>query len=86
MTPWQGIALSIALGVTLGVTPVLGSTTVLCLLAALVFRLNVPALQLVNCGMYPLQLALPIPFLRVGDLLLAPMLRRLGAASRAEDS
>lgn len=62
----EKIALSIALGLTLGVTPVLGSTSLLCLLAAVVFRLNLPAIQLVNYFTYPLQLALLIPFLRVG--------------------
>ena len=44
----EKIALSIALGITLGVTPVLGSTTILCLLAAVLFRLNLPAIQLVS--------------------------------------
>lgn len=63
----EKIALSIALGLTLGVTPVLGSTSLLCLLAAAVFRLNLPAIQLVNYSVYPLQLALLIPFLRLGE-------------------
>ena len=67
----EKIALSIALGVTLGVTPVLGSTSLLCFLAALVFRLNVPAIQLVNYFVYPLQFALLIPFMRVGEWLFA---------------
>ncbi len=63
----EKIALSIALGLTLGVTPVLGSTSLLCLLAAVVFRLNLPAIQLVNYFAYPLQIALLIPFLRLGE-------------------
>jgi uncharacterized protein (DUF2062 family) len=66
ITP-EKIALSIALGITLGVTPVLGSTSILCFLAALAFRLNVPAIQLVNFAVYPLQFALLIPFLRMGE-------------------
>ena len=65
ITP-EKLAFSIALGITLGVTPVLGSTTMLCLLAAAVLRLNLPAIQLVNCLVYPLQLALLIPFIRIG--------------------
>lgn len=65
ITP-EKLAFSIALGITLGVTPVLGSTTLLCLLAAAVLRLNLPAIQLVNCLVYPLQLALLIPFIRIG--------------------
>ncbi|MGD0891583.1 MAG: DUF2062 domain-containing protein [Terracidiphilus sp.] len=65
ITP-EKIALSIALGITLGVTPVLGSTSILCFLAAIAFRLNVPAIQLVNYAVYPLQFALLIPFIRLG--------------------
>ena len=36
----EKIALTIALGIILGITPVLGSTMLLCTLAAIVFRLN----------------------------------------------
>lgn len=63
----EKIALSIALGVTLGVTPVLGSTSILCLLTAIVLRLNLPSIQLVNYFAYPLQFALLIPFMRLGE-------------------
>jgi len=66
ITP-EKIALSIALGITLGVTPVLGSTSILCFLAAVVLRLNAPAIQLVNYLVYPLQFALLIPFIRIGE-------------------
>jgi len=63
------IAQSLAFGIVLGVFPVLGSTTILCTLAAVVFRLNLPAIQLVNYFVYPLQLALLIPFIRFGEVL-----------------
>ncbi|MCU0556102.1 MAG: DUF2062 domain-containing protein [Desulfobacterales bacterium] len=63
------IALGIACGVSLGVFPMLGATTVLCALAALVFRLNLAAIQLVNCIVYPFQILLLIPFFRAGDRL-----------------
>ena len=62
----EKIALTIALGVVLGVTPVLGSTVLLCTLAAVVLRLNLPAIQLVNGVVYPLQFLLLIPFYRLG--------------------
>jgi uncharacterized protein (DUF2062 family) len=68
VTPEQ-IALSIVFGVTLGVFPVLGTTTALCAIAALAFRLNLPAIQLVNYFAYPLQLVLLIPFFRLGEKL-----------------
>lgn len=65
LTP-EKLSITIALGVTLGVIPILGSTVVLCTLAAIVFRLNLAAIQLVNWLVYPLQLALLIPFYRIG--------------------
>ena len=65
----EKIALSIAIGTALGIFPILGATTVLCTLAALVLRLNLPAIQLVNFVVYPLQLFLLVPFLQVGGWL-----------------
>ena len=66
VTP-EKLALSLALGVVLGLFPVLGTTTALCAIAALVLRLNLPAIQLVNYIVYPAQIALLIPFFRVGE-------------------
>jgi len=68
ITP-EKIALSIALGIALGVFPVIGATTILCALAALVLRLNLPAIQIVNYFVYPLQIALLLPFYRAGQWL-----------------
>jgi uncharacterized protein (DUF2062 family) len=68
ITP-EKIALSLAFGIMLGVFPVLGTTSLLCLIAALLFRLNLAAVQLVNILAYPLWFALLIPFVRVGERL-----------------
>lgn len=68
ITP-QKIVLSIVFGITLGVIPVLGSTTILCAIAAILLRLNQPAIQLVNYLVYPLQIALLIPFYQAGEML-----------------
>jgi len=68
ITP-EKIALSLAFGIVLGIFPVLGSTTVLCAVAALIFQLNLPAIQLVNYLIYPLQLFLLVPFIRMGEKL-----------------
>jgi len=68
VTP-EKMALSLALGVALGVFPVLGTTTALCALAGLALRLNLPAIQIVNYFVYPLQIALLIPFFRLGEKL-----------------
>ena len=68
ITP-EKIALSLAFGIVLGIFPVLGSTTVLCAAAALIFQLNLPAILLVNYLMYPVQLFLLVPFIRMGEKL-----------------
>jgi uncharacterized protein (DUF2062 family) len=68
ITP-EKIALSIAVGVALGVFPVLGSTTALCAAAALLLRLNLPAIQIVNWLVYPLQVLLLLPFIRIGEAI-----------------
>ena len=68
VTP-EKIALSIALGATLGIFPALGWTTILCAILALLLRLNLPAIQVVNYLMYPLQIALLLPFFRLGEKL-----------------
>jgi len=68
VTP-EKMALSLALGLTLGVFPVLGTTTALCALVAFIWRLNLPAIQIVNYFVYPLQIALVLPFFRAGEKL-----------------
>ena len=65
----RGLAWSVAAGLALGVFPMLGTTTLLCVGAAFAFRLNQPAMQVVNYLAYPLQLALLIPFIRSGERL-----------------
>jgi hypothetical protein len=85
--PPEKIALILAAGLVLGVFPVMGCPTVLCLLAALVLRLNPAALQLMNHVSSPLQLALLLPLARAGFLIwgAGPSPRdpaaRLGAAA-----
>ena len=68
VTP-EKMALSLALGVAIGVFPALGTTTALCALVAFLWRLNLPAIQIVNYFVYPVQLALIIPFFRAGEIL-----------------
>jgi len=63
------IALTLAVGLCLSVSPALGTTTMFCAIAAVVLRLNQPLIQLVNVLVYPLQLLLLVPFLRAGELL-----------------
>ena len=66
VTP-QKIALSIALGLSLGIIPILGITTMLCAVAGIRLKLNQPVIQLVNWLVYPLQLAFLLVFVRIGE-------------------
>lgn len=68
VTP-EKLGQSFAWGVTLGIFPVLGLTTVLCGLAGVRLKLNQVALQTINYLVYPFQLALLIPFYRLGELI-----------------
>ena len=68
VTP-QKIALTIALGVSLAMFPILGSTTLLCAVVAVCLKLNQPIIQLVNWLAYPLQFAMLLPFIRIGEWL-----------------
>ena len=61
------IALIVAVGLVLGAFPVYGCPTLLCGLAAVALRLNLPALQLVNQMATPVQIALLLPFSRTGS-------------------
>ena len=71
----RNIPVSMAAGTVLGLFPVLGATTVLCLAASLVFRLSLPVTQALNFLVYPLQLLLVVPFAVAGKWLfdLLPM-------------
>lgn len=64
------VALVLALGLVLGVFPIMGCPTLLCAAAALALRLNLPAMQLVNQLSSPLQWALLIPLGRAGARIL----------------
>jgi uncharacterized protein (DUF2062 family) len=63
------LARSIAAGLLIGINPMLGSTTLLCLAVAFAFRLNLVASQLANHIAWPLELALVVPFIRLGSLI-----------------
>jgi uncharacterized protein (DUF2062 family) len=64
------LALCVAIGVVVGNIPILGVSTILCVGIALVFRLNLAAMQIVQAAMAPTQLLLIIPFVRLGEWIL----------------
>ena len=71
----EKLAWSIAAGLLIGINPILGSTTILCLALAFLFRLNVAASQIGNHIVYPLELILVIPFIHAASRIFhtAPM-------------
>ncbi len=74
----ERLAWTVAVGLALGVYPVLGVTTFLCLGAAHAARLNQPAIHLVNQAVYPLQLLLLVPFMKLGIALIPGFHLHLG--------
>lgn len=64
--PPEDVALLLSAGLVIGVFPIVGCPTVLCLLAAYFLRLNPVALQLLNSISSPLQLALLWPLAQIG--------------------
>ena len=65
----EKIALMVVLGFVLGTFPLIGFPTILCGLAALAFRVNLPGLQLINQIATPAQLVLLAPLSRAGTLI-----------------
>ncbi len=65
----ERLSLSIAFGTVIGILPVLGATTLICAAIAVALRLNLPAIQLFNYLVYPLQIFLLIPFISLGAFI-----------------
>jgi uncharacterized protein (DUF2062 family) len=61
------LALCVALGIVIGNIPILGVSTLICGAIALLFRLNLAAIQIVQAAMAPTQILLIIPFVRLGE-------------------
>ncbi len=65
----EKLSWSVSLGVTLGIFPIMGSTSLVCLIIGYLFRLNQPILHLFKAFTYPLQLALILVYIRLGQQL-----------------
>ena len=68
ITP-EKLALSLALSATLSVIPAFGWSVWLCGICAVSLGLNLPTMQAVNYFLYPAQIALLLPFFRLGEKL-----------------
>lgn len=63
------LALALAVGASIGLLPTVWGTSLLCMLCAPLLRLNLLAVQLANCLVYPLQIVLFLPYLNLGEQL-----------------
>lgn len=61
------LAWTIAVGCALGIFPVMGTTSIVCFLAATYWRLNQPVIQVVCHTLWPAHLALILPFIKLGQ-------------------
>jgi uncharacterized protein (DUF2062 family) len=65
----EAVAAAVAVSFAIAILPVIGVTTLGCLLAGRLFRLNHVVMQVVNHASYPLQILLLVPFVRLGETL-----------------
>ena len=79
ITP-EKIALTLAVGSALALFPILGTTTLLCLLAGILLRLNQPIIQMVNALCTPLHLPVIYCHGQAGRLDVLGALRRTWAS------
>ena len=79
--PPHRLALAIAVGLAVGVTPIVWGTSLLTLMLAWLLRLHQGAAQVANLASYPLQFALAYPFLILGRWLVPGSLLPTAAAS-----
>lgn len=65
----KGLSLSVTIAVMFGAFPLIGVTTIFCLLVGALLKLNHPTIQITNYLMAPVQLIMMPVFLRVGEHL-----------------
>lgn len=63
----QKLSMTIAIGIILGLFPLIGATSLLCLGASFALGLNKVFIQMVNYLVYPVQLVLFIPLIKAGN-------------------
>jgi uncharacterized protein (DUF2062 family) len=65
----EAVSAAVVIAFAIAIIPIIGVTTLLCLLAGRLFRLNHIVMQVVNHASYPLQILLLVPFVRLGETL-----------------
>lgn len=63
----KALAISTTIGLMLGIFPVLGITTLLMMAISVRLRLNLPLMLAVSYLIYPFQILLMVPFIRLGE-------------------
>lgn len=66
----ETLALSVSIGIIGGAFPVFGFATYVCLLLTFVFKQNIIIVQVANWLVYPLQILLIIPFMKLGNSII----------------
>lgn len=64
------LARNLTIGILISISPFIGLTTATLALAAGLFRLNFPFILALSYVVYPLQLLLVVPFIRLGEIIL----------------
>ena len=65
----EALSAAVTVSFALAIVPIIGVTTMLCVISGRAFRLNHVVMQLVNHACYPLQFLLLVPFVRLGERL-----------------
>jgi uncharacterized protein (DUF2062 family) len=63
----EAVSAAVCVSFAIAILPIIGVTTLICLLFGRLFRLNHVVMQIVNHTCYPLQILLLVPFVRLGE-------------------
>jgi len=65
----EAVSAAVVVSFAIAIIPIIGVTTLICLAAGRAFRLNHVVMQIVNHASFALQVALMIPFMRLGETI-----------------
>lgn len=65
----EAVSAAVVVSFAIAILPIVGVTTLICLAAGRMFRLNHVVMQIVNHASFALQLAFMIPFMRLGEMI-----------------
>ena len=63
----EAVSAAVVVSFAIAINPIIGTTTLGCVIADRLFRLNHVVMQVVNHLSYPLQILLIVPFVRLGE-------------------